>query len=75
MGFISDLLDAITGSTSDPKVTSITENDGDIRVHNGSVIVDHNTGTHDTVWSNTHVNVNTGQTSFDEGGHGPNFKA
>ncbi len=76
MGLFSDLFDAILGSDSDPKGTRITEDDnGNIRVRNSDVIIDHDNGTHDTIWSNTNVNINTGKTSFDEGAHGPNFKA
>ena len=75
MGLFNNILDSISGkSSSDPKETSVTYKDGNVRVHNADVIIDHNTGTHDTVWSNTNVDGNTGKTSFDEGAHGPNFK-
>jgi hypothetical protein len=74
MGLFSDLLSSITGSSSDPKATQITHDGEEIRVRNTDVIIDHEQGKHDTVWSNTTVNVNTGQSSFDEGAHGPNFK-
>ncbi len=75
MGLFSDLMDSILGSSSDPKATSVTHDGDEIRVRNSDVIIDHDKGTHDTVWSNTTVNVNTGHTSSNEGSHGPNFKA
>lgn len=74
MGLFSDLLDSILGSSSDPKATSVSQNGDEVRVRNADVIIDHDKGTHDTVWSNTTVNVNTGQSSSDEGSHGSNFK-
>lgn len=78
MGLFSSLIDAITGSGStastDPKETQITERNDEIRVRNSDVIIDHGAKTHDTVWSNTTVNVNTGETKSNEGAHGPNFK-
>ncbi len=79
MGLFSSLIDALSSNgdkvSSDPKTTSVTERDGNITVRNSDVIVNHSEGNHDTVWSNTTVNVNTGQTSSNEGAHGPNFKS
>ncbi len=78
MGFISDLLDSIMGDghsgSSDPKVTTNTNNGDEVRVRNSDVVVNHDTGKHDTIWSSTTVNVNTGEAKSSEGGHGPNFK-
>lgn len=78
MGLFSDLMDAIFSSggsaSSDPKRTSVTESDNEIRVRNSDVIIDHGSGKHDTVWSNTTVNTSTGATKSNEGTHGPNFK-
>jgi hypothetical protein len=76
MGIISDILDAILGeSSTDPKETTYTVNDdGDARVRNTTVVIDHDNGTHDTIWSSTTVSGTTGQSSHSEGGHGPNFQ-
>ncbi|HNP23440.1 MAG TPA: hypothetical protein PKM63_17355 [Panacibacter sp.] len=78
MGLFSDLMDAIFSSgssaSSDPKGTQITESDNEIRVRNSDVIVDHGSGKHDTVWSNTTVNTSTGESKFGEGAHGPNYQ-
>lgn len=78
MGIISDILDAIfdsggSGST-DSKKTDVYQKDDTVTVRNSSVIVDHDSGTHDTIWSRTDVNTSTGEVKISEGGHGPNYQ-
>ena len=81
MGLLSDLFSAITGDgssnvSSDPKATSYSINDdGDARVRNTDVVIDHDKGTHDTMWSNSTYDGKTGEFGYNEGAHGPNFKA
>lgn len=78
MGVISDILDSILGSGNEGSVhtkTDVKENDdGDIRVRNAAYISTDGTDKHSTIFSNTTSNINTGETSFKEGGHGENFQ-
>jgi len=71
MGLFSDLFGKNTGS--DPK-TRVTHDGKEVRVRNSNVIYDRSSGKHDTAWSNTTVNVNTGKSTSSEGAHGPNFQ-
>ena len=60
---------------SDSK-TRVSEDGDSVHVRNTSVIydADSNSKNHDTAWSNTHYNTNTGEWSHNEGAHGPNYK-
>lgn len=78
MGIIDDLVSSIEGkgnrASVDNKVTTTTEKpDGNVEVRSSTAVVDHTEGTHDTAWSKTSANVNSGETKSAEGGHGPNF--
>jgi hypothetical protein len=72
--FMSAILGSDTGSTDSKKTSFSVNDDGDARVRNTSVIINHDTGEHDTVWSNTTVDGKTGEANSSEGAHGPNFK-
>ncbi len=78
MGLIGDILGEILGNgqtgSSDPKPTRVENNDQEVRVRNSDVVVNHTTGRHDTIWSNTSVNLNTGEVKVSEGTHGPNYQ-
>lgn len=74
MGLFSFLFGSEDDYGSDPKKTRVTHDGENINVRNSDVIYDRETGKHDTVWSNTTVNVNSGESKFGEGAHGPNYK-
>jgi len=78
MGLFSDFISTIFGSdanvSTDPKATSVNNNGESISVRNTSVIIDHDAGTHDTVFSKSSVDLKTGQSKYEEGSHGPHFK-
>lgn len=61
------------GNSSSDSKTRVSEKNDEVRVRNSSVVYDRDSGKHDTVWSNTTVNVNTGEAKYNEGAHGPNY--
>lgn len=78
MGVFDDIINAITGSGShgstDSKTPEYRESDSHASIRQHSVIVDHDNKCHDTIWSKTTVDLDTGQSKSEEGGHGPHFQ-
>ncbi|MBS1521308.1 MAG: hypothetical protein JST50_09940 [Bacteroidetes bacterium] len=59
---------------SEPKTSYTVDDSGTHSVRNSDVVVNHNSGGHDTMWSNSSVNGQTGAANYNEGAHGPDFK-